>query len=59
MSDKTTAFDGDENAFEVFYRLQLTGSIVVTPDFQYISNPSGNNTIDDAVTANVRIQINF
>lgn len=59
MSDKSTAFDGNENAFEVFYRLQLTGSIVVTPDFQYISNPSGNNTIDDAVIANVRVQVNF
>lgn len=59
LSDKNTAFDGNEHAFEVFYRMQLFGSVVVTPDIQYISNPSGNNTIDDAVVGTLRVQVSF
>lgn len=59
LSNKNTGFDGDEHAVEVFYRLQLIGSVTLTPDFQYISNPSGDNTLDDAMVGTLRVQVSF
>jgi porin len=32
----------DQNAFELFYRLQLTQEFAITPDFQYLRNPAQN-----------------
>lgn len=59
LSDENAAFDGDEHALEVFYRIQLTGSVIVTPDFQYINNPSGDNSLDDALVGTLRVQVSF
>lgn len=59
MSDESSSFDGDENAYEVFYKLQLFGSVALTPDFQYITNPSGNSTLEDAMVGSLRVSITF
>jgi porin len=32
----------DQNAFELFYRLQLTQAFAITPDIQYLRNPALN-----------------
>lgn len=59
LSDKNAAFDGDEHALEVYYRIRVTGSVFVTPDFQYIANPSGDAALDDAVVGTLRVQVSF
>lgn len=46
LSSRSTA-EGDEHAIEWYYKLQLLGSISITPDLQYIINPSGNPNIQN------------
>lgn len=46
-----------ETAIEFFYRAQLTNSIAIQPDIQYIVNPGGNG--EDALALGVRFQITF
>ncbi|MBW8036552.1 MAG: carbohydrate porin, partial [Planctomycetes bacterium] len=46
-----------ETAIELFYKAQLTKSIAIQPDLQYIINPSGNG--DDALAFGVRFEIVF
>ncbi len=50
---------GEEHNVEVFYKLQLFGSVSLTPDLQYISNPSGNSAIDDAWVGTLSVVISF
>ncbi len=46
---------GEETAYEIFYKAQLTPRICVQPDLQYIATPSGIN--NDALVAGVRFQL--
>lgn len=46
-----------ETAIELFYKAQLTESIAVQPDLQYIANPGGNG--DDALALGLRFEIVF
>ncbi|TWU01594.1 Carbohydrate-selective porin, OprB family [Neorhodopirellula pilleata] len=48
---------GDSQGVEVFYRSQLTQSISVTPDFQWLSQ--ARQRIDDAYILGVRMNIAF
>jgi porin len=43
-----------ETAVELFYQAQLTESLFVKPDLQYIANPGGDGTIRDALAFGVR-----
>ncbi|QQS08593.1 MAG: carbohydrate porin [Phycisphaerales bacterium] len=52
-------FTDDEIAVEVYYKIQLTPAISLTPDLQYIMNPSGVSTVDDAIVAGLRAAITF
>ncbi|WP_233148594.1 carbohydrate porin [Rhodopirellula sp. MGV] len=54
-----TAFGpiGDSQGVEIFYRSQLTQSISVTPDFQWLSQARRN--LDDAYLLGVRMNIAF
>jgi porin len=52
-------FDGDETAFELYYRFNLTPFIHLTPDLQWVINPSGDPSIDDAVVGALRLEIDF
>lgn len=54
-----TPFAGDELLFELFYKIQATGSIVVKPDVQVIFDPSGDSTLDSAVVVGVRVEVAF
>ncbi len=36
----------DQYAFEVYYRLQLTEQLAITPDIQYLVDPAQNPTED-------------
>lgn len=54
-----STFDGDEVALEAYYKAFLTPAISVTPDVQYIMNPSGDPTIDDALVLGLRVTVSF
>jgi porin len=47
----------DETAVELTYAIQILGSVVLQPDFQFISHPSGNGKT--AWVAGIRIEITF
>src|SRR5690606_33528741 len=53
------AFDGDETAVELYYRFALTPFIHLTPDLQWIGNPSGDPGVDDAVVGALRLEVDF
>ncbi|MBY0312899.1 MAG: carbohydrate porin [Phycisphaerales bacterium] len=58
LSNKSGA-DGDEHNVELFYKLQLFGSVSIIPDLQFISNPSGNASLDDAWVGTLSIVVSF
>ena len=46
-----------ETAVELFHRFQITPSVSLKPDLQYIVNPGGNGR--DALAVGVRVQMAF
>lgn len=50
---------GHEQVFEAYYNIALMPWIGVSPTVQYIRNPGADKTIDSAVVAALRVQINF
>lgn len=54
-----SAFDGNETVVELYYRFNLTPFVHITPDLQWISNPSGDRSVDDAVVGAVRLEVDF
>lgn len=53
------AFNGDETAVELYYRFNVTPFIHLTPDLQWVGNPSGDASIDDAVVGALRVEVDF
>ncbi len=49
----------NQNAFELFYRLQVTKEIAVTPDIQYLRNPALNPDEDSIWVFAVRARFAF
>jgi porin len=52
-------FVRDEFVVDVYYRVQLTPAVFVQPDLQYIANPSGDDAVDDALAAGIRVGLTF
>ena len=52
-------FQREQWNVETFYRLQLTPNFAITPDLQYIANPSLNPGVDDLWVASLRARITF
>ncbi len=52
-------YEENETAFELMYRWQVTPFVAITPAIQYIANPSGDPSIEDAVVGAVRFEIDF
>jgi porin len=50
---------GSETAIETYYKVQITPAISLTPDLQYIIDPSGDAGIDNAWVGQLRLVINF
>ncbi len=58
LSDEDGAgFDGDETAVELFYKVQVTPAFSLKPDLQWIVNPGGDPSVDDALMATLRAEI--
>ncbi len=45
-----------EVAIELFYKLQSTPWMSIKPDLQYVFNPGGDETLDDAIVATLRFE---
>ena len=50
---------GCESIIEVYYAIAATGSITVTPNAQYVVNPSGNDAVDDALLVGISLKVVF
>lgn len=59
FSDGAGFAEDGETAFELYYRFALREGFALQPDLQYIANPSGDDTIDDAVVFTLRCEIGF
>ncbi len=60
FSDNDPSHDEEaEVAVEFFYRIGLTPNFIVQPVVQYIANPSGDSTIEDAWVGTVRVIAEF
>jgi len=49
----------NETALEWFYNIEVTPWLHVSPDVQYIFNPGGDASVNDAVVLGVRVQVSF
>lgn len=49
----------NEIDYELYYAIQLTKWLVVTPDLQYVENPGGTDDGKPAIVAGVRIRASF
>jgi porin len=49
----------EESIFEMFYRLQLTDTVQITPDVQVVFDPAGNTEEQTVVIGGVRAQVSF
>jgi len=48
-----------EKAYEVNYRVQVSPSVAISPDVQFIVDPIGDSSVNDAVVATVRTELVF
>lgn len=58
-NEEDAEFEGDELNLELFYQIQVTPYLKITPDLQYIFNPSGNPDLDDALAVGLRMELQF
>ena len=49
----------DQYAFELFYRLQITRELAITPDIQLLINPALNPTEDSIFVLGLRGRLAF
>ncbi|MFM9959111.1 MAG: carbohydrate porin [Phycisphaerales bacterium] len=60
LSDEEGAgFENDETVVELFYKISVTPWITVTPDIQFVTDPSGSEDVSDAVVGSLRVSITF
>lgn len=50
---------GDETIVEAYYTFAATGAIGITPSIVWVSNPSGDSSLDDALLAQVSLKVAF
>jgi porin len=55
----STYYEDYESAVELYYNIQISPWLNVTPDVQYIANPGGAKGVSDAIIFGVRTQMRF
>ncbi len=50
---------GEETVYEMYYAIQVTPWLVISPDFQYVDNPGANDTVSHATVGGVRVRVSF
>ena len=48
-----------EKVYELYYRYQISKTFALTPDFQLIQNPGGNDAATNMKIFGLRVQVNF
>ncbi len=51
--------DDMECAMELYYKFKICDNFSIKPDVQYIINPSGDRSIDDATVVTMRLELSF
>lgn len=59
FNDKVNRWAEAETGFEMYYAIEVTRWLVVTPDLQYISSPGIGSDVDDVIVLGVRTRISF
>lgn len=59
FGDDPAFTESAETAIELYYRLSVCQDVVVRPDLQYIVNPGGDASVDDATVFSVRLELNL
>ena len=59
FNDRVNSRAEAETGFEMFYAMEITRWLVITPDIQYISSPGIDSSLDDAVVLGIRARISF
>jgi porin len=60
FSDRSPAYDeSTETIFELFYHYQVTPWFTLKPDVEYVIDPGGDSSIDDALVLTLRARIDF
>lgn len=57
LADTQHAFASNETAYEAFYKLRITPFFAITADLQWIDEPSGDASIDDALVGMFRFEL--
>ncbi len=57
--DRDAGYAEDEHLIELYYMVQVTPWLTVRPDVQFVLNPGGDSTIDDAVVGMLRFEVTF
>lgn len=57
--DAAAGFDADEFVVEFTYECAVTPWLTVKPDLQWIANPGGDESVDDAFVATLRCILTF
>lgn len=50
---------GNETVIELFYGVQLTPAVRLTPDIQFFLDPSGDDTLKDPIVFTMRLELSF
>jgi porin len=50
---------GSETVYELYYSIQITRWLAVTPDFQYVSHPGAGDEPHEAVVLGLRVRVSF
>jgi porin len=57
QASEGTSIEDHETALELVYRMEVKENIYIRPDLQYVINPSGSKTIDNAVVGIFRLEV--
>ena len=49
----------NETAYELYYAIQISKWLVITPDVQYIDNPDASSTLSHALVGGIRVRFSF
>ncbi len=55
--DAAAGFERDEWAIETLYRFMITPAVYIQPGLQYVFNPSGDPSVDDAFVGQLRLSV--
>jgi len=59
FSDQAEFPENQESAMEMYYNIEVTGWMNVTPSLQYLMDPAGDESARDAFLVGVRMQMAF